>query len=89
MRRSISLASFAFVAVALTLAVARVALAQAPATRHTVLSLDAMGPVTLSPGTTQQLSGTTRDRVTLARDAGDLGTIHLHVPRVGYVLSRG
>ena len=31
----------------------------------------------------------TRDRVTLARDAGDLGTIHLHVPRVGYVLSRG
>ena len=31
----------------------------------------------------------TRDRVTLARDAGDLGTIHLHVPRVGYILSRG
>ena len=31
----------------------------------------------------------TRDRVTLARDAGDLGTLHLHVPRVGYVLSRG
>ena len=31
----------------------------------------------------------TRDRVTLARDARDLGTLHLHVPRVGYVLSRG
>jgi glutathione S-transferase len=35
------------------------------------------------------LVAVTRDRVTLARDAGDLGVIHLHVPRVGYVLTRG
>lgn len=31
----------------------------------------------------------TRNRVILAREAGDLGVIHIHVPRVGYVLSRG
>ena len=35
------------------------------------------------------LVAVTRDRVTLAREAGDLGVIHLHVPRVGYVLTRG
>ena len=35
-----------------------------------------------------RLAGLTRTRVTLARDAGDLGTIHVHFPRAGYVLAR-
>lgn len=34
------------------------------------------------------LVGLSRDRVTLARDGGDLGAIHVHFPRAGYVLAK-
>lgn len=30
----------------------------------------------------------TRDRITLAREAGDLGTLNVHFPRAGYVLAK-
>ncbi|WP_374468779.1 glutathione S-transferase family protein [Phenylobacterium sp.] len=35
-----------------------------------------------------RLAGLTPTRVTLAREAGDLGLIHVHFPRAGYVLAR-
>jgi glutathione S-transferase len=37
------------------------------------------------PGTLVALTPT---RMTIARDAGDLGTLHLHAPRIGYTVAR-
>ena len=34
------------------------------------------------------LVGLTRDRVTLARECGELDVVHVHFPRAGYVLAR-
>jgi hypothetical protein len=75
----------------------------ASATPIAGLETDPNDPIGLKPGDAavvhaddygrDPIAGTlvavARDRVTLARDAGDLGVIHLHVPRVGYVLTRG
>jgi len=33
------------------------------------------------------LVATTADRIIIARKAGDLGTLHVHFPRSGYVLA--
>jgi hypothetical protein len=33
------------------------------------------------------LVATTADRIVIARDAGDLGRLHLHFPRAGYILA--
>jgi glutathione S-transferase len=33
------------------------------------------------------LVATTADRIVIARDAGDLGALHLHFPRTGYILA--
>jgi hypothetical protein len=35
-----------------------------------------------------RLAGLTPTRVTVAREAADLGLIHVHFPRAGYVLAR-